>query len=91
MMKRWAMVLVVLFAWLCVPVVGSQALAREKVLRAVVFVPLDSPMVAMTHEWVKRVNEALAGEVRVQYLGGPEVIPGFDQVEACRNGVVARL
>lgn len=88
MLQRWAVVLVLLVAWLCAPVAGSQSLAAERVLKVVVFVPLDSPMVAMTHEWVKRVNDALAGEVRVQYLGGPEVIPGFDQVEACRTGVV---
>lgn len=62
--------------------------AEEKVLKAVCFVPPDSPMAAYTHEWIKRVNEALPGQVMVKYLGGPEVVPGFEQVEACRNGVV---
>ncbi|HSH70354.1 MAG TPA: TRAP transporter substrate-binding protein DctP, partial [Deferrisomatales bacterium] len=38
--------------------------------------------------WIKRVNQALAGQVSVKYLGGPEVVPGFEQIEACRNGVV---
>lgn len=61
---------------------------EEKVLKAVCFVPPDAPMAAYTHVWIKRVNEALKGQVTVKYLGGPEVIPGFEQVEACRNGVV---
>jgi TRAP-type transport system periplasmic protein len=36
----------------------------------------------------KMVNERLAGRVTINYLGGPEVTPPDQQVEALRNGVV---
>lgn len=67
---------------------STRGVAEEKELKAVCFVPPDTPMAAYTHVWIERVNEALAGQVKIKYLGGPEVIPGFEQVEACRNGVV---
>jgi TRAP-type C4-dicarboxylate transport system substrate-binding protein len=34
------------------------------------------------------VNEAAKGELKIDYLGGPEVIGGFDQIEAVRTGVL---
>lgn len=36
----------------------------------------------------KLIDERLAGRVRLDYLGGPEVVPAFEQFEALRNGVV---
>jgi len=39
-------------------------------------------------EFMDTVNEELEGEVQIDYLGGPDVIPGFDQFEAVRNGTV---
>lgn len=35
----------------------------------------------------KLVEERLAGKVTLKYLGGPEVVPSFEQFEALRNGV----
>jgi TRAP-type transport system periplasmic protein len=41
----------------------------------------------MTVEWVSRVNEELEGRIKVT-LGGPETIPGMQQPDAVRSGVV---
>ena len=35
----------------------------------------------MYFEWIKRVNEKGAGKVRIDYVGGPEVYPSFEQLE----------
>ncbi|GJL80900.1 MAG: ABC transporter substrate-binding protein [marine bacterium B5-7] len=34
------------------------------------------------------IEERLKGKVTLKYLGGPEVVPAFEQFEALRNGVV---
>ena len=38
--------------------------------------------------FIKRVNETAKGELSIKYLGGPEVIPGFNQAMAVKSGVV---
>ncbi|GAI49592.1 unnamed protein product, partial [marine sediment metagenome] len=35
-----------------------------------------------------QVNERAKGELTIDYLGGPEVVPTFDQPEAVRSGVI---
>ena len=64
------------------------AIALEKQLKAVCFLPKNHPLVAMTIEWTNRINAYCEGELRINYVGGPEVIPGLEQVEALRKGVV---
>jgi len=39
-------------------------------------------------EFIDRVNERAKGELVIDYLGGPEVIPTFEQPEAIKSGVV---
>jgi TRAP-type C4-dicarboxylate transport system substrate-binding protein len=58
------------------------------VLKAVCFLPKNNPLSAMTVEWVKQVNKMFPGKLKIEYLGGPEVIPSADQIEALRNGIV---
>ena len=38
-------------------------------------------------DWIKRVNEKGAGKVRIDYIGGPEVFPAFEQLEPLKRGV----
>lgn len=38
--------------------------------------------------WVDEVNVALKRELRVNLVGGPEIIPRFEQHDAIKNGVV---
>jgi len=42
----------------------------------------------MANTWVSEVNSKLSGKVRINYVGGPEVITRFQQAEALRTGVV---
>jgi hypothetical protein len=46
-------------------------------VKAVSFVPKDHPLCAMIPTWIERVNTELKGVIRVNWTGGPEVIPGF--------------
>jgi len=77
-------VFVVLF---CLTII-SPTLAAPKTLKAVSFVPKNHPLCAMIHVWVERVNEQCKDAVKIDWVGGPEVIPGFDQAEALRNNSV---
>ncbi len=64
------------------------AMAKEKELKAVCSLPKNHPLAAMTVEWVNRITDYCQGELRIKYLGGSEVIPPLEQVEALRKGVV---
>jgi TRAP-type transport system periplasmic protein len=66
----------------------TPAMAGPKVLKAVSFLPKDHPLCAMIHTWVDRVNEECGDAVKIDWVGGPEVIPGFDQAQAVRNNTV---
>lgn len=62
----------------------------EIYLRAVTF---EQPSkiedsIVVYHEFVNRVNEAAEGELRIEIIGGPEVIPLRDQADAMASGVV---
>jgi TRAP-type C4-dicarboxylate transport system substrate-binding protein len=42
----------------------------------------------MANAWVNEVNTKLTGQLRINYVGGPEVITRFQQPEALRTGVI---
>jgi TRAP-type C4-dicarboxylate transport system substrate-binding protein len=73
---------------LLITVCFHAGIATGKELKAVCFLPKHHPLAVMTLEWVKRINEYCQGELRINYLGGPEVIPPLEQVEALRRDVV---
>lgn len=62
--------------------------ASAQTLRAVSFIPKNDAVLAMANTWVSEVNAKMGGQVRINYVGGPEVIGRFQQVEALRTGVV---
>jgi TRAP-type transport system periplasmic protein len=66
----------------------SETLAQETELKAVSFVPKDHPLTMMIPTWIERANAELKGMHRINYVGGPEVIPGFEQAEATRKNIV---
>lgn len=67
---------------------AAQAHAEEVTLRAVAFIPKNHPLMAQTQVWVDDVNAALKGKVKVNYVGGPEVMPALQQTEAVGKGVI---
>lgn len=65
----------------------AQACAQDT-LRAIGFIPKNDPVLAMANTWVSDVNAALTGQLRINFVGGPEVVGRFQQIEAVRNDVV---
>ena len=66
----------------------QSAFAEEVTFKAVAFIPKNHPLMSQTIVWADMINKELAGKVKINYVGGPEVIPGMQQVEAVRNGVI---
>lgn len=57
-------------------------------LKAVTFLPRASFAVASFFPFMDKVNKAAKGELTIKYLGGPEVVPQYDQAAAVQKGVV---
>ena len=71
------------------PVVNTVHAADPVELKAITFVPKNHPIMDPTaFEWIKRINEGLKGKVHIKYLGGPEIIPSREQIEAVRKNMV---
>lgn len=66
----------------------APAAPKQIVLKNVTFLPKDSGDFDMMWEWIKRVEERSNGEITFEYVGGPEAITGFDQIDAVMSGVV---
>jgi TRAP-type C4-dicarboxylate transport system substrate-binding protein len=83
--RRWiwlgALAIVAAAAW-------SGVASAQTTLKAIGFIPKNDPVLAMANAWVNEVNSKLSGKVRINYVGGPEVITRFQQTEALRTGVV---
>jgi TRAP-type C4-dicarboxylate transport system substrate-binding protein len=88
MKKHWFTLFLVVFVLFFTLTSMTPALAAAKTLKAVSFVPKNHPLCVMIHVWVDRVNEQCKDAVKIDWVGGPEVIPGFDQAEALRNNSV---
>ncbi|MCE3249045.1 MAG: dctP1, partial [Geminicoccaceae bacterium] len=64
---------------------GAQA---EDVLRALSMLPKPVAYTQSFLQFVDRLNAAGEGVVQIEFVGGPEAIPTFDQPEALRTGVI---
>jgi TRAP-type C4-dicarboxylate transport system substrate-binding protein len=62
--------------------------APTETLKAISFLPKTHINCVMVNEWVNRVNKEFKETLNIQYIGGPEVIPTKDQIDAVNNGVV---
>ena len=61
------------------------------VLRAVTAWDKSILFVDKYMDWIKRVNEKGAGKIRIDYTGGPEVFPSFEQLEPLKRGVFSTV
>ena len=70
--------------------VSWPASAAETVLKAITYAPLSKIEDSMVifRKWVDRVNTAGKGEIRIELLGGPEVFPISDQINALSKGLI---
>ena len=85
-MKRLLIITVLILSMIGASAVISPASA--KTLKALSFLPKNHMLCSMIHVWVKEVNHACKGKLKINWVGGPEVIPGFEQAEALKNGVI---
>ena len=60
----------------------------EETMKAIAFIPKNHPVMAQSHVWVNKVNDALKGQLKINYIGGPEVVPRYQQIDAVKNGVI---
>jgi TRAP-type transport system periplasmic protein len=60
------------------------------VLKAITYAPLSKVEDSMVifKRWTERVNRESQGELRIDLLGGPEVFPVSDQINALSKGLV---
>ena len=79
---------VILSAVIATALWAGSAYAQEASMRAVSFIPKTNPVLAQANVWVDAMNETMKGRLRVNYVGGPEVIGRFQQQNALRTGVV---
>ncbi len=79
---------VVMAAAVSLSLLAAGAARAEVTLRAVGFIPKNHPLLAQAQAWVNEVNTALNGKLRINYVGGAEVIPAFQQAGAVGKGVV---
>jgi TRAP-type C4-dicarboxylate transport system substrate-binding protein len=78
--------------WVTMPMfLGFAKEARSKTIEIKVISFLPSSDKVNLHAlffFLKEINEKAKGELVVKYVGGPEVIPAFQQPEALRKGVI---
>jgi len=62
--------------------------AEPIVLKAVSHLAPDNPHCRPNHPFIEMVNKRAKGELIIKLLGGPEVIPSFDQPMAIKKGTI---
>jgi TRAP-type C4-dicarboxylate transport system substrate-binding protein len=69
---------------------GALPARSETVLKAITYAPLSKfeDSMVIFKKWVDRVNTAGKGDLRIELLGGPEVFPVSDQMNALSKGLV---
>jgi TRAP-type C4-dicarboxylate transport system substrate-binding protein len=61
--------------------------AEPVVLKASCFLEKNQPVAVKAFAWIDLINKELKGKVEIKYVGGPEVVPVFEQIEAVRKGI----
>jgi len=62
--------------------------SAEITMNAVTLAPKPASISGPFGQFVEAVNEKFAGEFKINWRGGPEVMPPFGQAEAVRNGAI---
>ena len=72
--------------WLC----ASSAVAADITLKAITYMPPSKfeDSMAVFKSWIEKVKEQSGGKVDIKIVGGPEVFPVNDQVNAGSKGLV---
>ncbi|MFN4154371.1 MAG: TRAP transporter substrate-binding protein DctP [Paracoccaceae bacterium] len=83
-MRRAALV----FATVALGTVTTSAAMAEDVLRSLTAFPNTDNTSQLYVRFADAVNERGKGIVRIEVMGGPEIVPGLQQIEAIGRGVV---
>ena len=75
-----------LAAIVAVPVTGAMAEAVK--IDALTLAPRQASITNPFKMFVEEINEKYAGQVKINWRGGPEVMPPFKQAEGVRNGAI---
>jgi TRAP-type C4-dicarboxylate transport system substrate-binding protein len=67
---------------------GPAPTLAQETLRALSMMPKPVTYTQSFLKFIDKVNEAGQGVVQIEFVGGPEAIPTFDQPEAVRSGVI---
>lgn len=88
--ERWILFFAIVAVLLFAADTGKPAAQTSApiVLKAVTAWERTDPVTDKYMEWVKRVNERAAGRLKIDYLGGPEVYPSFEQLDPLKRGVL---
>lgn len=68
--------------------IQSASGAEPVTLKASCFFTKDHPLAWGVFTWIDTVNKELQGQVKASYVGGPEVIPVLEQIEAVKKGII---
>ena len=84
--QRTVWVGVLILPFLLAP--GFEGVGRTEAVhfKALSFHPVNHPQAALIPKYIDMVKEKTKGEVVIDLLGGPEVIPAFEQVKAVQRG-----
>lgn len=89
--RQWVVIqqllMVALVLVLAIPVTGSCG-DKPIVLKAITAFPKNHITFKPIPELIKRVKEESGGRLQIKWIGGPEVVKGFDQPEALRTGMI---
>ncbi|TGG94256.1 hypothetical protein E4656_08815 [Natronospirillum operosum] len=80
-------ILTALAAGLATATLAVSAQAQQQ-LRVVSFIPQAIPLATGFQAFIDGINDEFAGEVQLNWIGGPEVINPFDLADAVRNGAI---
>jgi TRAP-type C4-dicarboxylate transport system substrate-binding protein len=67
---------------------GGFLSASAETMKAISFLPKNHPLMSQVNVWVDSINSQLKGKLQINFVGGSEVIPRYQQPEAVRNGVI---
>jgi TRAP-type transport system periplasmic protein len=70
------------------PAPSAPAAATKITIKAVTFQPKNSTVLKAFGSYINLVNEKSKGDITINWAGGGDVIPPFDQGTAVRDGVV---
>jgi TRAP-type C4-dicarboxylate transport system substrate-binding protein len=62
--------------------------AKTIALKAITVFPMDHPVNRDNQAYINEINKRAKGELRIEYLGGPEMVSTFDQAKAVRTGMI---